>query len=146
VAENPLIHFLPDEWFIGFGPAGIKTIWHRLLAHAPFEHVFAFTFDPVHKSWLLVDPALNKTMIGYVDGEMIDQIVALTAAKEGRIIRAVSQPVGDKAPLFPGAIYCVTQINRLLGQPVRAATPKGLHDKLLKAGIAEPAFLEAFDG
>ena len=105
MGEEPQVLKPLQQWYLAFVP-GEEIWWHRFLPG--YGHVFAFTYDPRVKTWLVYD----MTMTGmFVRGATEDEIdMAITAVAEvGEILKVDVEPVAriPRPYLFA---TCVTAI------------------------------------
>lgn len=132
---------LPKKWAICFvdevTPDNPLRWWDRIWTRPGFRHVFAMTYDPVVRRWLLMDWRTGGLFIGYIGRKEAENVIAYTMMN-GVALEAWDNGAEEHNLLRIPIFYCVTAISLLLGiVSWRVRTPYQLYCELKRRGCAE---------
>lgn len=132
------MRFVPDlpstplVWQVCFMGIEKRFPWDWFLP-AGFRHVFLLGYLPGHDLWLCYDVLFFKTEITVLSGQRAGFL--LTLAKEQGAVLNWPAPVAPRRGWFPNfGFWCVPAVKHVLGLGCVAATPRGLHDYLVRRG------------
>lgn len=136
-ASDPAV-LIPPLWQICFCKREETHFIDRFLAPG-FRHVFMLGFVPEADVWLFYDVGRDRTAVAVVSKERAGQMIQL-AFDEGAVLQfeprePKRQP--KRQPIFSLwrlGFWCSRAVAHALGVRCVAATPKQLHDYLLKNG------------
>lgn len=142
-ARDTSLAFLPSEWFVVFWRRAQSRVARWLPGE--FKHVTACGYSDVTKTWIFVNPRMDRLIVEAIPDAMVELRLA-EWTRDNVVVRVNALPLGS-LPRFGLGIWCVPVIGHLVGLRRRGALlPGGLLRNLLPRAKSVTDWRSASDG